>query len=195
MRSRYTVAICSICVLVSALIICGCGPYATNIVDLNRDRYVCKINPAQFNNFQGKRILLSTIIDESKNTTNMGYYNPDQTIGYRLFYTKNSMQQPVVSYFWYALKKGFECAGIRIFSYGLYDAELSLIFKSLTDEEIKFTMIVTKIGKLIYQHDYVIKMPEAQSKDHAVLEQRAYGMLDSIVRTILDDPDFQKAFM
>ena len=105
------------------------------------------------------------------------------------------MQQPVVSYFWYALKKGFECAGIRIFSYGLYDAELSLIFKSLTDEEIKFTMIVTKIGKLIYQHDYVIKMPEAQSKDHAVLEQRAYGMLDSIVRTILDDPDFQKAFM
>jgi len=181
--------------LVSALIICGCGPYATNIVDLNRDKYVCKINPAQFNNFQGKRFLLSTIIDESKNTTNLGYYNPDKTIGYRLSYSESSVQQPVVSYFWYALKKGFECAGIRIFSYGLYDAELSLIFKSLTDEEIKFTMIVTKIGKLIYQHDYVIKMAEAQSKDHAVLEQRAYGMLDSIVRTILDDPDFQKAFM
>jgi hypothetical protein len=195
MKSRYPVAISSICALVSALIICGCGPYATNIVDLNRDKYVCKINPAQFNNFQGKRFLLSTIIDESKNTTNLGYYNPDKTIGYRLSYSESSVQQPVVSYFWYALKKGFECAGIRIFSYGLYDAELSLIFKSLTDEEIKFTMIVTKIGKLIYQHDYVIKMPEAQSKDHAVLEQRAYGMLDSIVRTILDDPDFQKAFM
>jgi hypothetical protein len=195
MNSRYPVAISSICALVSALIICGCGPYATNIVDLNRDKYVCKINPAQFNNFQGKRFLLSTIIDESKNTTNLGYYNPDKTIGYRLSYSESSVQQPVVSYFWYALKKGFECAGIRIFSYGLYDAELSLIFKSLTDEEIKFTMIVTKIGKLIYQHDYLIKMPEAQSKDHAVLEQRAYGMLDSIVRTILDDPDFQKAFM
>jgi hypothetical protein len=195
MKSRYPVAISSICALVSALIICGCGPYATNIVDLNRDKYVCKINPAQFNNFQGKRFLLSTIIDESKNTTNLGYYNPDKTIGYRLSYSESSVQQPVVSYFWYALKKGFECAGIRIFSYGLYDAELSFIFKSLTDEEIKFTMIVTKIGKLIYQHDYVIKMPEAQSKDHAVLEQRAYGMLDSIVRTILDDPDFQKAFM
>jgi len=195
MKSRYPVAISSICALVSALIICGCGPYATNIVDLNRDKYVCKINPAQFNNFQGKRFLLSTIIDESKNTTNLGYYNPDKTIGYRLSYSESSVQQPVVSYFWYALKKGFECAGIRIFSYGLYDAELSLIFKSLTDEEIKFTMIVTKTGKLIYQHDYLIKMPEAQSKDHAVLEQRAYGMLDSIVRTILDDPDFQKAFM
>jgi hypothetical protein len=195
MKSRYPVAISSICALVSALIICGCGPYATNIVDLNRDKFVCKINPAQFNNFQGKRFLLSTIIDESKNTTNLGYYNPDKTIGYRLSYSESSVQQPVVSYFWYALKKGFECAGIRIFSYGLYDAELSFIFKSLTDEEIKFTMIVTKIGKLIYQHDYVIKMPEAQSKDHAVLEQRAYGMLDSIVRTILDDPDFQKAFM
>jgi hypothetical protein len=38
-------------------------------------------------------------------------------------------------------------------------------------------------------------MPEAQSKDHAVLEQRAYGMLDSIVRTILNDPDFQKVFL
>ena len=130
MKSRYPVAIFPICVLVSALIICGCGPYATNIVDLNRDKYVCKINPAQFNNFQGKRILLSTIIDESKNTTNLGYYNPDKTIGYRLSYSESSVQQPVVSYFWYALKKGFECAGIRIFSYGLYDAELSLIFKS-----------------------------------------------------------------
>jgi len=56
-------------------------------------------------------------------------------------------------------------------------------------------MLVTKIGKLIYKQDYVVKMPEAQSKDHAVLEQRAYGMLDSIVRTILNDPDFQKVFL
>jgi len=196
MRSRYTVAICSICVLVSALIIYGCGPYTNNIVDLNRDNYICKINTTQFNNFQGKRILLSTIIDESKNTSNMGYYNPDKTIGYRLYSAENTLQQPLVTYFWYSLKKSFECAGVRIEEYGpIYDAELSLIFKSLTDEEIKFTMLVTKIGKLIYKQDYVVKMPEAQSKDHAVLEQRAYGMLDSIVRTILNDPDFQKVFL
>jgi len=196
MKSRYPVAICSICVFVCALIICGCGPYTNNIVDLNRDRYVCKIDPAQFNNFQGKRILLSTIIDESKNTSNMGYYNPEKMIGYRLYSGENTLQQPVVTYFWYSLKKGFECAGIRIEEHGLvYDAELSLIFKSLTDEEIKFTMLLTKAGKIMYQQDYVVKMPEAQSKDHAVLEQRAYGMLDSIVKTILNDPDFQKAFL
>ena len=196
MKSRYLVAIRSICILVCTLTICGCGPWTNNIVDLNRDRYVCKINPAQFNNFQGKRILLSTIIDESKNTTNMGYYNPDQTIGYRLFYTKNSMQQPVVSYFWYALKKGFECAGIGVEEHGtIYDAELSLIFKSLTDEEIKFTMFLTKVGKLIYQQDYVVKMPKVASKKHVVLEQRAYRMLDSIVKMILNDPGFQEAFM
>jgi hypothetical protein len=126
----------------------------------------------------------------------MGYYNPDKTIGYRLYSAENTLQQPLVTYFWYSLKKSFECAGVRIEEYGpIYDAELSLIFKSLTDEEIKFTMLVTKIGKLIYKQDYVVKMPEAQSKDHAVLEQRAYGMLDSIVRTILNDPDFQKVFL
>jgi hypothetical protein len=126
----------------------------------------------------------------------MGYYNPEKMIGYRLYNAENTLQQPVVTYFWYSLKKGFECAGIRIEEYGLvYDAELSLIFKSLTDEEIKFTMLLTKAGKLMYQQDYVVKMPEVQSKDHAVLEQRAYGMLDSIVKTILNDPDFQKAFL
>jgi hypothetical protein len=145
---------------------------------------------------QGKRILLSTIIDNSKNTTNLFYYNPKQTVGYELYYSSSSAMQPVVSYFWYSLKKAFECVGIRIEEYGLaYDAELSLTFTSLTDEEIKFTAVLIKMGKWLYTRDYVVSMPKVQTDENSILEQRAYGMLDSIATTILNDQNFQKALL
>ena len=184
------------CLLVSILTMIGCGPFTNTVVQLKRDRYICAIDPNQFIQFQGKRILLSSITDESKNTTNLAYYNPERTVGYQLFYSKeHEMQQPVVSYFWYALQKAFECAGIKIEEHGKnYDVELSLIINSLTDEEMKFRVLLIKKGTLAHQRDYVVTTPKVQTKTLAVLEKRAYGMLDSIVLTILNDPDFQKAF-
>ena len=196
MNSRGRKNIFFICMLLIIVIICGCGPGTSNVVMLNREKYDCKINSDQFMKFQGKRILLSSIEDKSTNTTNLAYYNPERTVGYQLFYSSaNSWSQPVVSYFWYSLKKGFECAGIKIEESGpIYDAELSLTFTSLTDEEIQFRLLLTKLGKLAYQRDYVVSMPKVETNEHAVLEQRAYRMLDSIVSTILTDPGFQQAF-
>jgi hypothetical protein len=170
--SRETIFI--LCLLVIIFTIMGCvTPYPNKLVQLNRERYVCKADPAQFNKLQGKRILLSTIIDNSKNTTNLFYYNPKQTVGYELYYSSSSAMQPVVSYFWYSLKKAFECVGIRIEEYGLaYDAELSLTFTSLTDEEIKFTAVLIKMGKWLYTRDYVVSMPKVQTDENSILEQR-----------------------
>jgi hypothetical protein len=100
-----------------------------------------------------------------------------------------------VSYFWYALQKGFECAGVKIEEGGpVYDAELTLTIKSLTDEEITFQALLTKMGQLVCNKDFVIRMPKVETNEQSVLEQRAYRMLDSIVTTILSDPDIQKAF-
>jgi hypothetical protein len=176
--------------------VAGCATPITvsTMVELNRERYACKIDPAKFLEYRGKRILLSTIVDESKNTSNLHYYNPEQTVSYDLFYSSKSMQQPIVSYYWYALQKTFECTGIKIEEMGLYhDAELSLVIKSLTDEEIQFDADLIKKRRIFYSKRYVVRTPRVETKQVDILEQRAYGMLDSIVVTILEDHDFYKA--
>lgn len=178
-----------------AVTLFGCGPFASTVVQLNRENYVPKIDATQYSQYQGKRLLLSTIIDESKNTENLAYYNPQRTVGYALNYSAATMPQPVVSYFWYMLQKAFERAGLQIDEYGKqYDAELSLVFTSLTDEEIRFSVRMVKLSQYGYQKDYVVTMAPTDSMDPKVLEQRAYGMVDAIVTTILNDPEFQKAF-
>jgi hypothetical protein len=182
--------------LLTVLMMTACAPYARTVVPLNRDNYICRNDPGQFSRYQGKSILLTTIRDESKNTSNLAYYNPEGTVGYQLFYSSDhSIQQPVPSYFWYALKKGFECAGIRIEEYGpIYDAELSLTLLSLTDEEIQFRALLTRNGVLTLQKEYAVAMPKLPVIDKGLLEDRAYRMLDAIVATILTDPGFHKAF-
>lgn len=182
--------------LLTVLVVAGCAPYARMVVPLNRDKYVCKNDAGKFTLFQGKRILLTTITDESRNTSGLAYYNPEGTVGYQLFYSsQHEMQQPVVSYFWYALKKGFECVGVQIQEYGtIFDAELSLTFLSLTDEEIQFRVLLIRKEVLTLQKEYAVTMPRVATVDKNLLEDRAYRMLDAIVATILNDPDFQKAF-
>lgn len=182
--------------LLTVLMMSGCGPYTSTVVQLNREKYTCQNDPSQFSPFQGKRILLTNITDESKNTSNLAYYNPEKTIGYQLFYSsQHQMPQPVVSYFWYALQKGFECAGVRIEERGrIYDAELSLVFRSLTDEEIQFQAFLSRKTVSVLEKEYVVTMPKVQVIKKDLLENRAYRMLDAIVATILNDPDFRKAF-
>jgi hypothetical protein len=195
LKYHNTAYILCLSVLSSMIIGCG-GPLVSTMVDLNRERYICKIDQSQFREYRGKRIFLTGLVDESKNTSNFHYYNPKQTIVYNLFYSSTSMPQPVVSYYWYALQKAFECVGIKVDNGESYsDAELSLTFKSLTDEEIQFDAGLIKNKRLSYSKIYVVKMPIVETNKVAVLEQRAYGMLDSIVTTILNDPDFNKALL
>jgi hypothetical protein len=179
------------------IFIAGCGPMANQVVMLSRDNYVSKINPDDYKVFQGKRILFHTIIDKSTNTSNLAYYNPERTVGYGLYYKSpgDGWAQPVVSFFWYALKKGFDHVGIIMEeSSPIYDAELTITFRSVTDREINFDVVFTKMGKLYYEKNYSVKNTEVGTTDNTALEKRAYGMLDSMVKTILDDPDFKKIF-
>jgi len=124
----------------------------------------------------------------------LAYYSPDRAVGYQLFYTSSStINQPVVSFFWYALQKGFERAGIVITPGDpIYDAEMTIILRSVSDREIDFDVLCTKMGKRLYKHTYSVKSHGAPTNDVAVLEKRAYEMIDAMVKTILDDPDFKK---
>jgi hypothetical protein len=173
----------------------GCGPVVNTTVKLGRDNYVSKINSEDYKAFQGKKILFHSIIDKSTNTSNLSYYNPEKTLGYDLYYKSpgEGMAQPVVSFFWYAIKKGFDHAGIIIDeSSPIYDAELTMAFQSVTDREIIFDVYFTRMGKLIYKKTYSVKNLDVPTEDFSILEQRQYGMIDSIVKTLLDDPDFKK---
>jgi len=178
-----------------ALFLVGCGPMVNTTVILNRDKYTPKLNPNDYKALSGKRILFHSIVDKSTNTTNLSYYNPEKTLGYSLYYKNpgNSMAQPVVSFFWYALQKGFERAGIVITPGDpIYDAEMTMTFRSVTDREVVYDVVFTKMGKLLYEKTYTVKTPSISTDDVTALENRAYDMIDAMVKTILDDPDFKK---
>ena len=196
MKLKIIMIIFIIYLFVISAFLCGCTPVTVdNVIDLNRERYVSKIDPLKFEQYHGKRILLSSIQDQSDNN-NFYYYNPQRTIGYKLNYSDSSMQQPIASYYWYALKKAFQSAGIKVVEHSpYYDAELTLILHSLTDEEIQFEIDLIKSDKLTYNKYYVVRLPTVESSNAEMLEKRAYAMLDSIVTTILNDPDFQKALL
>lgn len=182
------------CVLI-VLFMAGCAPTANTVVTLSRDRYSPNINVEEYKTYIGKTILFSSIIDKS-GTSNLAYYNPDKTVGYQLYYTSSAfVNQPVISFFWYALQKGFEHAGLKVETSGpVYDAELTIIFTSLTDKEIQFDVIGTKMGALLYKKHCVVRTPDVKTTDTTILEKRAYGMIDSMIKTILDDSDFKKIF-
>lgn len=179
------------------LMFCGCGPLTSTVVQLNRERYTPQINPANYSSLQGKVILFDSIEDKSTNTVNLAYFNPEKTVGYQLFYSsQHTLSQPVVSFFWYSLKKGFEHAGIKIIEGGpIYDAELLMTINSLTDEEIRFNILLTQKGKAFCRKDYVVTVQKATIKDQEFLERRAYSMLDSIIHAMLTDKNFQEAFL
>ena len=186
------------CFIVYAMLmifIVGCGPMTSTIVTLSRDNYVPQLNANDYKQFHGKHILFHSIKDQSANTSNLAFYNPERTIGYSLFYKRpnEGMAQPVVSFFWYALKKGFDHIGIIIEeSSPIYDAEMIMTLRSVTDREITFHVLFTKLGKKFYEKTYSVKAPDVRTDDAAVLEKHAYGMIDAMVKAIADDPDFKR---
>jgi len=185
--------VCFVASFLLSVILIGCAPSASTIVSLSRERYSPNINHENYTNYKGKVILLASIIDKS-GTPNLAYYSPDRTVGYQLFYTSSAtINQPVVSFFWYALQKGFERAGIVITPGDpIYDAEMTIILRSVSDREIVFDVLFTKMGKRLYKHTYSVKSHGAPTNDVAVLEKRAYEMIDGMVLSILEDPDFKK---
>lgn len=181
--------------MLMTLLITACAPVTNTVVTLSRDRYTPKLNLDDYKIYNDKTILLSSIEDKS-GTPNMWYYNPDKTVGYQLFYaSSSSINQPVVSFFWYALQKGFEHTRINIVTTGpVYNIELSITFTSLSDKEVQFDVVASKRGRLLYNRHHIVRTQDMQTTDTTVLENRAYEMIDAMVKAILDDPEFRKIF-
>ncbi len=190
MKNRRTILF--LIILMALLAVYGCSALTSTVVVLNREYYTPSLNPAQYKHLHGKRILFGSIEDQSTNTSNLNYFSPDRSVSYKLYYTspQNSVAQPVVSFLWYALKKGFERTGVVIVEGGpLYDAELYMTITSLTDEEIRFNALLKQRGSELYKKNYAVRVPGGKMQDPAALEDRAYAMLDAMVKAILADAE------
>lgn len=180
-----------IMIIASMLVITACAPGSYTMVNLRRDLYTSQNKPDAFAQYAGKRILLDTIGDESKNTKNFNYFSPDQSVAYNFFYTDNYRPQALRSFYWYTLQKAFQSVGMFIEeTCANCDAQMQLTFLAMDDEQWKFKVKLIRPGKTPYEKEYMINLPPAGTLDKTELEKRAYRMIDLLVTTVLNDPGF-----
>ncbi|MEW6670187.1 MAG: hypothetical protein AB1427_00705 [Thermodesulfobacteriota bacterium] len=191
---------CFIILILSLFIISGCAGTLPNTdinVRVSRHLYSPNLTPSKYAEYNGKIMIFDSVdVSEHPDITNFYYHNKDKTIGYTLFYSPGSMQQPVSSFFWYALQKTFESIGITIKEAGPLKniPQFHLNILSLTDQEAKLQISLSRNGLLLIQKEIIIFQKLPLTKDLDELEKRQYSYLDLMVETILNDPDFKRDF-
>jgi len=157
---------------------CSFTPNNAMNVKVSRDRYTPLIEPSKHAEYKGQWMIFDSIeVSENPNITNFYYLSEDKTIGYTLFYSPGSMQQPVASFFWYALQKTFENIGMVIKETGPLKnvPELNLKILSLTDQEAKFQVSLLRNGFLLMQKEISVIQKLPPTKDVTELEKRQYA--------------------
>lgn len=186
--------------ILSSLILFSCSfppPKGVINVPVSRDQYQPLLESSKYAEYKGQTIIFDSIdIGEIRDVTNFYYLSEDKTVGYTLFYTSDGIQQPVVSFFWYALQKAFLNIGIDVKERGLIKNAAQLNFKimSLTDQEAKFIVSLSRNGYLILQKEIIVSKKFPPTKDESELKKRAYEFIDCIAETILSDSDFKREF-
>ena len=186
--------------ILSSLILFSCHfapPDNVLNVEVSRARYTPGIDHSKHAEYNGKLMIFDSVeVSENPNITDFFYLNEDKTIAYTLAYSPSSMQQPVASFFWYAMQKTFQSLGMNITEKGLLKnvPQLNLKVLSLTDQEAKFQIRLLRNGLLLMQKEVVVSQKLPPTKDETELEKRQYTYLDLMVDTILSDPDFKREF-
>jgi hypothetical protein len=180
----------------SVLLSCTYRPDADTRVKIRRDLYNPNLTQNELSPYRGQTMLFYSIVIDAKNIDNFSYYSPNRDVGYMLYYSPSSMQQPLASFLWYALQKGFDSAGITVKESGPIKnvPELLISLTSLTDQEAQMRVSLMRNGVLLAQKDLVITMSYAPTKDVSELEKTAYLFMDKIAFSILTDADIKRAF-
>lgn len=165
-------------------------------VPVSRDKYTPLLKSSSFPEYNGQTIIFDSIEIEAPDVNNFFYLNEEKTIGYTLFYTSNGIQQPVVSFFWYALQKSFESIGIIVKDSGLIKnaARLNLKIMALTDQKAVLKVTLLRNGYLIMQKDITVFKKFTPTKDVPELTKYTFEFIDLMAGTILSDPDFKREF-
>lgn len=146
--------------------------------------------------YKGRKLCLSNIRNDARNTTNFSYYSKDNRVKYSLSNKTNTPLQLVPSFFWYAYQKGFAHAGLTVLDHCTADTpELWIIFQSFNDEELKLTVTLLENGETIFHKNLTIAVPPAADYSPEKLQARAYDMIDLTVKTILITSEFQAGFL
>jgi hypothetical protein len=182
-------------ICMSALFLFACsGHIAEFYVKVYRSNYQTGLDQAKYAEYKGQRISFYTIGIAADNVSTFNYYSNDGQIGYQLFFSPDKPWQPLSSFFWYSLQKAFENVGIEITPHGpIVDVpEFVLRFKSLTDQEAKFDIKLSRNKNLLFEKTLFVSQKLPPTRDVAELEKRSYTLFDLIAEAILNDPDFKR---
>lgn len=196
-KKRSTMALSIIIVLLSILFSCSFPPPKGVVnVPVSRDQYQPLLEPSKFAEYRGQIIIFDSIDIDARDVDNFYYLNEDKSVGYTLFYTFDGIQQPVVSFFWYALQKTFTNIGIDVKESGIIKnaARLNLKITALTDQDAKFIVSLLRNGLLLMQKEIIVSKKFPPTKDISELKKRSYEFIDCIAETILSDSDFKREF-
>ena len=175
----------------------SCAPMGVITVQVSRDHYKPQLEQSKYTEYKGQWLSFDSIdVSEDPNITNFYYLSSDKTIGYTLYYTLDSMPQPVVSFFWYALQKAFEDVGIvvKVEAPLKNIPQLNLKILTLTDQEAKFRVRLLRNSVLLLEKEIIAEQKYPPTKDIPELEKRQYIFIDSMANAMLTDPDFKREF-
>ncbi len=175
----------------------GC---ASSNVTLKQNMYAPSFNADEFRDYRGRGVYLPPFVNKADNTTLWFYSSADK----KRKYVMNSVEQ----FFWNCCQDAFLHVGIFVYEspsvspavnpdeklkHGLKEFRIQL--SSLTDMEYRFIVTLYDGRSIVFQRKFIIPMNPPEGEDMAVLEKRAYAMVDRSFETILKDQGFRDAFL
>ena len=188
--NRVRVSKCAILVvgvfILTGLLICGC--------DATRTRVQVGEYKPQFTKdlslYEGKSLYLMNFDNQANDTSIWYYYSSDKKLRY-------GADSTIHNYFWYAFNDAFIKAGMAVSSVDHPDLTAPAMWvtlRSITDERYNVRVTVQKRGARTFLKDYSVEetLPAEADRNPQLMAQRAYGMTNRLIESVLGDPEFQK---
>ncbi len=193
-----------------ALFLTGCAGGMK--VTMKQESYSPSFRAGDYSRYKGKKLCLSSFFNQAQNTKTYNYFSPDKKLNYE---GNVSLENLYLNGF----TKAFKHIGVTLVDY-VYDRdyqyrhgyrygwwgpatgyrapkgvpEFQFILTSMTDQELKFKVLVFKEGETRLDKEYTVTMPAAATENTAELEKRGYRLIDLAFTTIVRDRDFQRVF-
>jgi len=195
------------------LFLTGCA--SGTKITMTQEKYSPSFRAADYSRYKGKKLVLSSFTNQAQNTKTYNYFSPDKKLNYE---GNVSLENLYLNSF----TKAFKHIGVNLVDYaydndpnyrhgyrygywwggpgpGGYKApkgvsEFQFILLSMTDQELKFKVLLFKEGESKLDKEFTVTMPAAGTENAAELEKRGYRLMDLAFTTVMKDRDFQKAF-
>lgn len=175
------------CAFLAVAGLVACRAAGTKVV-IRQELYVPSFKAENLSAYKGTKVYLSSVNNEANNTSIWNYYSPGSAVYYEA-------TPALRTYFWDCFIKDFNWIGVKMASDASEAPNMEVVMTSITDQELKFRVILLAPGRSPFRKDYTVTMAPTQETDPAKLEQRGYRLVDEAFTAIVRDPEFQKAFL